>query len=390
MGANERSEVISFLSKDYAVDHEKIKNAITKYEKNQQAFPDLTIATKPHYYDLLKSIGNLSNGVKFVCDFRADLLQEIKSKSEDLLPLRRLDNTAKDLLTLWFCNSNLRLERLTWKSPADILQKVAQKEAVHPVHGLIDMQRRVGPCRRCFVFMHESMPREPLVIVHVALMDKIADNLQDIIKRVQISAEDEEQANTAIYYSISSTQQGLSGIDLGNMLIKNVVLELQKETPQIHQHSTLSPIPGFRSWLIRVLKGHSEFGEVIDDKTIQLAQTETNITNSNDLKNLLLNEIESNNVPNFQNLTLHLCAKYLHQAKNASGYALNPVANFHLRNGAQMYRLNWGCDLSARGIQKSLGIMVNYKYNLEKVPTNSARYINGKYIDAHEQVINLL
>lgn len=170
------------------------------------------------------------------------------------------------------------------------------------------------------------------------------------------------------------------------MLIKNVVLSLQKDSSQIIQHSTLSPIPGFRSWLLRSLKGHSEFGEIID----HTALSNTSFNSPDSLKKILLQQIDANDFNSNEKVLLHLCAKYLYQAKAPNGYALNPVANFHLRNGAQLYRINWGADMSVRGLQKSLGIMVNYKYNLENVPRNSARYANEKWVDVNEQVLALL
>lgn len=245
----DREKFISFLASDCSVDHSLLKSAISKYERNSHAFPSVRDAATPVYSKIFQSIGNLDSGVKFVCDFRGDVLSFLKTdtaKQGDLLSLRRLESSLRELLTLWFCLSNLKLTRLTWETPADILQKVAKNEAVHPVQGLIDMQRRLGPGRRCFIFLHPSMPREPLVIVYVALTEAISDNVQKIMKEEDLSLEDEKKANTAIYYSITSTQPGLRGIDLGNLLIKKVAAELMKENPKIVNHSTLSPIPGFR------------------------------------------------------------------------------------------------------------------------------------------------
>jgi len=385
---NDKEKFISFLASDCSVDHSLLKSAISKYERNSHAFSNIRDAATPVYSKIFQSIGNLDSGVKFVCDFRGDVLDYLKTeaaKKGDLLPLRRLESSLRELLTLWFCLSNLKLTRLTWETPADILQKVAKGEAVHPVQGLIDMQRRLGPGRRCFIFLHPAMPREPLVIVYVALAEEISNNVQKIMKKEDLSLEDERKANTAIYYSITSTQPGLRGIDLGNLLIKKVAAELMKENPNIVNHSTLSPIPGFRSWLLRSLQGHSEFGDVLDDFVISKLRSFPALVNSTpvEMKRHLISLIETNDVSKYTKLEevlTYIAAVYLTKAKSPSGFALNPVANFHLRNGAEVYRLNFAADTSKRGIEQSLGLMINYRYVLENVAKNSASYVENQKI----------
>ncbi|KAE9551298.1 hypothetical protein FO519_005478 [Halicephalobus sp. NKZ332] len=369
-----KKNFISFLASDCSVDHSLLKSAISKYERNSHAFTNVKNAATPLYSKIFQSIGNLDSGVKFVCDFRGDVLEILKTESKDLDPLslRRLESSLRELLTLWFCLSNLRLTRLTWETPADILQKVAREEAVHPVHGLLDMQRRLGPGRRCFIFLHPAMPREPLVIVYVALTEEISSNVQKIMKEEDLSLEDEKRANTAIYYSITSTQAGLRGIDLGNLLIKKVAAELMKENPRIVNHSTLSPIPGFRSWLLRSLQGHSEFGEVLDEYAISKLRSFPGLVNTtpSEMKQHLISLIETNDISKYskiEEILTYFAAVYLTKAKSPNGFVLNPVANFHLRNGAEIYRLNFGADTSTRGINQSLGLMANYRYVMENV-----------------------
>ncbi|VDN27701.1 unnamed protein product [Gongylonema pulchrum] len=187
-------------------------------------------AARPHYFRLFQSIGNISGGVKRICSMRADVVEMLRASDltrTESAALRPLENCLRELLTLWFCQSNLSLRQLTFESPGDILEKVIKYEAVHPMTGLGDMQLRLGPNRRCFVFMHEAMAREPLVVVYVVFMKKIAKNLQDILDIAKMPA-DESVNNTAVFYSISSTQPGLRGIDLGNMLIKRDILDVAK------------------------------------------------------------------------------------------------------------------------------------------------------------------
>ncbi|CAJ0580523.1 unnamed protein product, partial [Mesorhabditis spiculigera] len=391
----EKLDLVLRLGKEAGINQNSLEGAISRFSKNNSLFLDVRSAATPAFHTLFQSIGNTEGGVRQICDIREFLLRQIrKADKADVAVLRRIEESCRELLTSWFCLSNLKLCRLTWESPGDIIQKVASYEAVHPVHGLLDIKRRVGPHRRCFYFQHEAMPREPLVIVHVALTDQIASNVQHITKEADLSY-DESRDNTAIYYSSTSTQKGLSGVDLGNLLIKSVVAELSREDPHIKTHSTLSPIPGFRAWLLRALKEPQSFGDVLDEFCLQelkrLAQKDVSVEEGG---RLLLNVLGSDRVEHqrievFKPLLMRLCATYLYKEKR-NGYALNPVANFHLRNGAELYRINWAADTSARGLFNSFGIMVNYRYRLEDVNSNSASYVNSKTIAVDPQVLNLL
>ncbi|CAJ0956841.1 unnamed protein product, partial [Mesorhabditis belari] len=392
-----KTKLLLELGQNAGVNHADLEGSISRYSKNNALFMDVRSAATPGFYTLFQSIGNVNGGVKHICDLREFLLDQIRIKStekSDLIVLRRLEETCRELLTSWFCLSNLKLCRLTWESPGDIIQKVANYEAVHRVHGLVDIRRRLGPHRRCFYFLHEALPREPLVIVHVALTDQIASNVQKITKDEDLNYP-EANDNTAIYYSITSTQKGLSGVDLGNLLIKSVAAQISKEEQQISTHSTLSPIPGFRSWLLRALKEPQNFGNVISDFCLEHL---TSITKQKVdpaqartlLLNLLCNErIELEKIEIVKPILQRLCAQYLCVEKR-NGYALNPVANFHLRNGAEVFRVNWRGDTSVRGLYNSFGIMVNYRYVLENVNTNSSNYVNKKVVAIDSQVKDLL
>ncbi|CAI5445916.1 unnamed protein product [Caenorhabditis angaria] len=385
-----RKSILVGLVNSYGVNKDALNHAISLYSKNDQMYPEVRNSATATYVKLIKSIGNLPDGVKQVCQMRSNILTFLKKSDLDkpsIQALRHIEFACRENLTAWFSLGNLKLERLTWSSPGDILQRVAEYEAVHPVRGLSDFRKRLGPLRRCFYFSHESLPRVPLVMVHVALVDEISDSVQEITKFGEPIGNEEDQT-TAIYYSITSTQAGLSGIDLGNMLIKRVAIQLQKDVPSVNVHSTLSPIPGFRPWLIRNLKGNSEYPSVVDDRVIQwvsgIAGKRVDQKEATDiLLNVISNEkTKKERLQEIRQILLYSCAHYLCKAKR-NGNALNSVTNFHLRNGAELYRLNWMGDTSHRGINNSFGIMVNYRYDLNRVHENSL-----EYTQKHEMAIN--
>ncbi|KAF6731260.1 Malonyl-CoA decarboxylase, mitochondrial [Oryzias melastigma] len=253
----DKVELLTKLSRDYGVDHKGASELAVKLLDTQlrdlatilQVEDRLRYSLTPRYKQLLCHISRVEGGVKFLVDLRADVLELITSKVSESPQIRELSSTLKSLLSEWFSVGLLRLERITWQSPCEILQKISQYEAVHPVRNWTDLKRRVGPYRRCYAFTHAAMPGEPLVVLHVALTEEISDNIQSIVREFATldSEEDVNKINSAIFYSISSTQAGLQGVELGNYLIKKVVRELQSEFPHMAQFSSLSPIPGFSS-----------------------------------------------------------------------------------------------------------------------------------------------
>uniref|UniRef100_A0AAZ3P6L7 Malonyl-CoA decarboxylase, mitochondrial n=1 Tax=Oncorhynchus tshawytscha TaxID=74940 RepID=A0AAZ3P6L7_ONCTS len=396
----EKSQLLAKLSHDFGVDHKGVSELAGKLLDTQQrdlatilqVEDRLRYSLTPRYKQLLNHISRVESGVKFLVDLRADLLEIISSKD--------LNGTLKSLLSEWFSVGLLRLERITWQSPCEILQKISQYEAVHPVRNWTDIKRRVGPYRRCYAFTHAAMPGEPLVVLHVALTEDISDNIQSIVREFATldSEEDVSKVNTAVFYSISSTQAGLQGVELGNVLIKRVVRELQSEFPHMSQFSSLSPIPGFSSWLQGLLSQHRKEGrvELLTDCEWGKVADVTNTTPDTNALDALRKLISTGDWTRSEHLVhilepalMRLCAWYLYGEKRR-GYALNPVANFHLQNGATMWRLNWHADTSPRGVANSCGIMVNYRYFLQETTSNSAAYMHNKIITATEQVLSLV
>ncbi|XP_071752970.1 malonyl-CoA decarboxylase, mitochondrial [Centroberyx gerrardi] len=405
----QKLDLLGKLSQDFGVDHKSVSELALKLLDTQlrdlatilQVEDRLRYGLTPRYKQLLNHISRVEGGVKFLVDLRADVLEIISAKASESAHIRDLNCTLKSLLSEWFSVGLLRLERITWKSPCEILQKISQYEAVHPVRNWTDIKRRVGPYRRCYAFTHAAMPGEPLVVLHVALTEDISDNIQSIVREFATldSEEDVNKINAAIFYSISSTQAGLQGVELGNYLIKRVVRELQSEFPHMAQFSSLSPIPGFSSWLQGLLSQYRKEGrgsDLLSEQEWREVEQATDAAPGAAALDALRKLIGAGEWVRSERLArvlepalMRLCAWYLYGEKRR-GYALNPVANFHLQNGATMWRLNWHADTSPRGVANSCGIMVNYRYFLSETPKNSALYLQNKVIAASEQVLGLV
>ncbi|KAG8232759.1 hypothetical protein J437_LFUL013004 [Ladona fulva] len=420
---NHKSSFLRVLAHDYAVNHDEAREAakllvngkdldekqVLQYEDN------LKNIITPNYNWFFHHVGRLDKGVKFLVDLRTDVLDTLSTIDVNDLAkpyLTQLNSNLRDLLALWFSVGFLSLERVTWASSCDMLQKISDYEAVHPMRNWTELKRRVGPNRRCFVYTHGSMPGEPIVVLHTALTDEIPSTLRTVVTPASTSrmsvdasagmgahhqADNLVHTKAAIFYSITSTQKGLQGIELGTYLIKRVVSELQSEFPHMKKFSSLSPIPKFRQWLLDKIKNLSEGDETdlftVDE--INLLRKEMEKSHPGDSWNAF-KEIFNNNSWALDALLLmlletplmRLCARYLYLEKKR-GAALDPVANFHLRNGAMMWRLNWKADMTSRGLDSSFGIMVNYRYFLDNAEKHSRMYLEDREIACSDQVRHL-
>ncbi|XP_021486745.1 malonyl-CoA decarboxylase, mitochondrial [Meriones unguiculatus] len=404
--AAQRAELLGRLAQGFGVDHGQVaKESAGVLQLHQQsrevavlmqAEDRLRYALVPRYRGLFHHISKLDGGVRFLVQLRADLLEAQSLKLVEGPHVREMNGVLKNMLSEWFSSGFLNLERVTWHSPCEILQKISECEAVHPVKNWMDMKRRVGPYRRCYFFSHCSTPGEPLVVLHVALTRDISSNIQGIVKECPPSeTEQKNRIAAAVFYSISLTQQGLQGVELGSFLIKRVVKELQKEFPHLEAFSSLSPIPGFTKWLLGLLnmqgKEHGR-NELFTDSECKEISEVTGDPVHESLKGFLSSGewVKSEKlVQALQGPLMRLCAWYLYGEKHR-GYALNPVANFHLQNGAVIWRINWMADSSLKGLTSSFGLMVNYRYYLEETVHNSIAYLGAKSIKASEQVLSLV
>jgi malonyl-CoA decarboxylase len=330
----------------------------------------LRAALEPPRITLMRQFNALPEGVKFLVDRRAELMD---FGAQDPL-LHGLEEELKRLLANWFDIGFLELKRITWESPAALLEKLMVYEAVHEIRGWTDLKNRLDADRRCFAFFHPRMPDEPLIFVEVALVAGMAGNIHALLDETAPIG-DPQAADTAIFYSISNCQRGLAGISLGDFLIKRVVDALAGELPRLKVFATLSPVPGFRGWLDRQAETapHGLFlpGERATTEALDAGATGFEPA-------VLLYRPNWHEDPAavaaLRDPLLRLCARYLLHERAANGRALDPVAHFHLSNGARVERLNWLGDVSAKGVHQSAGIMVNYLYRSADIEANHEAY----------------
>jgi malonyl-CoA decarboxylase len=339
---------------------------------------------------LLTQFNGLPDGVKFLVDMRAELIPLARTDPA----LRALERDLRSLLASWFDVGFLELRRLTWdNAPAALLEKLIAYEAVHAIASWDDLKNRLDSDRRCFAFFHPKMPNEPLIFVEVALVNGMADNVQTLLDE-KAPVLDPRVADTAIFYSISNAQKGLAGISFGNFLIKRVVDSLSNEFKGLKTFATLSPVPGFRAWLERTLaEGDPTLLLPAERKAISAAGGR-----ARGAKGMLKVLLAEGTWPKEPALAaalraplLRLCARYLVQEKATDGKrALDPVAHFHLSNGARLDRLNWMADLSEKGLEQSAGVMVNYLYKLSEIDDNHEAYTGAGEVIVSSAVKGLL
>jgi len=390
-----KERFLKLLAKEFNVDHDSVNlaleslrsfKAVVGRDKLEQSLRNTLVAPR---VKLLTQFNALPEGVKFLVDMRADLLSLIKKNHE----LKGLDNDLKDLLKSWFDVGFLELKQIKWdQSPAALLEKLIAYEAVHAIESWDDLKNRLDSDRRCFAYFHPRMPNEPLIFVEVALVNGIAGSVQALLD-ASAPVVDPNHADTAIFYSISNAQKGLAGISFGNFLIKGVVAELAKEFKNLKVFSTLSPIPGFRSWLNKVIsQGQLNFLKPSERKALNIAMGRKWGTKGG-LKATLVNNdwCTNENLSNaLQKPLQRLAAQYLTTIKTNDGRVSDQVAHFHLSNGAIMERLNWMGDTSEKGIKQSAGLMINYLYNLDRIEDNHEAYSGSRQVKTSSSINNIL
>jgi malonyl-CoA decarboxylase len=317
-------------------------------------------ALEPPRLRLLTQFTAIPDGVKFLVDLRAFLMGRVKGDPR----FAALEADLRGLLASWFDVGFLELRRITWDSPAALLEKLVGYEAVHEIRGWRDLKDRLDSDRRCYAFFHPRMPAEPLIFVEVALVEGLADSVQRLLDQ-KAPVLDPAGADTAIFYSISNCQRGLAGISFGNFLIKRVVDVLSLEFRNLKAFATLSPIPGFRRWLDARVKDDTG-GLLTDDEANSLRAAMPDAeTGSAALTAIIARRgwlRDANLKKPAEPVLIRLCARYLLTEGNARR-AADQVAHFHLSNGARIERLNPEADISEKGLKESAAIMVNYLYD---------------------------
>ncbi len=376
-----RERFLTLMAKEFGPNKDEINEAAQKLIDSDEdlrgaAEKELKAALVAPQHRLLTQFNALPDGVKFLVDMRAELLTLAK-KDKDI---KALEQDLKNLLISWFDVGFLELRRITWNSPAELLEKLIAYEAVHAIQSWDDLKNRLDSDRRCFAFFHPRMPDEPLIFVEVALVSGMSGNVHALLDE-DAPVLDPVLADTAIFYSISNAQQGLAGISFGNFLIKKVVDRLSRDFPNLNNFATLSPVPGFKRWLDKML-AEGEPDLLLPQERDVLKNLNVSPGGKGSLKAVLELEdwYENPEISTaLQHILMRLCARYLMNEKRGQGRTMDPVAHFHLTNGARMERLNWLADVSVNGVKQSAGMMINYRYVLREIDSNHEAYSgNGK------------
>jgi malonyl-CoA decarboxylase len=367
-----RHAFLKLIAHEFGPDPRQVASAHEAYQAaigtpgQWDAEARLRTAMRSRRLRILTQFNAIPQGVKFLVDMRADLLRFL---AEDPL-LKPLDRELETRLSAWFDVGFLELQRITWTSPAALLEKLVQYEAVHEIRSWEDLKNRLDSDRRCYAFFHPRMPLEPLIFVQVALLEEVADNVQRLLD-IAAPLADASRANTAIFYSISATQEGLRGVSFGNFLLKRVIDDLKRDFPRLKTFATLSPIPGLVRW---VQRNPEEFtGAITPADWKHLAALGVNEAASPVLAAMLEGDAAWLQDEALQEALreplLRLAARYLLDARRGDK-PVDTVARFHLGNGALVERLNWLADKSDKGLKQSWGMMVNYLYAPDHIEAN--------------------
>ncbi len=337
------------LLKNYDIDTKVLLKDVKNYSsnKNTENFEKIRISSEPGWIELFRRLNSSSNGTYRLVKLR----ERIRSLNDE--ELKTFDLRLLKLFKYWFNPSFLVLEKIDWETPANILEKIIEYEAVHEINSWDDLRARLAPIdRQCFAFFHPLIPNDPLIFVEVALTTGIPKSIQKIIKldRQEIEIED---ANTAIFYSISNCHNGLLGISFGNFLIKQVASNLKRELPDLNQFMTLSPLPGFMKWM-------EEYSPISFERC-----SEKNCDDEELIKNAV---------------------KYLTKSERKDGMPNDPVGRFHVGNGASLERINLNADMSEKGLSQSYGIMANYMYDLAVVEQNHEIFFKDKVVPVSKEI----
>ena len=350
------------IDKKYKANSAQVNDAIKAYSQsqNEKNLSKLFMTAEGKRRELFRRMNIAPNGTSIIVKLREDLLNFLKTNKD----LEYLDFDLRHLFKAWFNPGFLKLERITWKTKALILEKIIKYERVHLMKDMNDLKRRLGEDRRFFSYFHPALEDEPIIFVQVALTKGLGKSIQEIMKP---STEGEKTYDTATFYSISNCQEGLSRVTLGHFLIKRVIYEIQEELPNIKNFGTLSPIPGFVDWF-----------NYLDENKIKNILGKSNA----DMSFLKSSDFKVGDVrvlSNKEDLT-KLVAHYLIKEKDSKGFPAGDVTRFHLRNGAMINDIVINANVSEAGFKRSFGVMVNYLYELNNIEKNHEEFVNKKKV----------
>ncbi len=367
-------DFFDYLSLQLSPDPKRVLQAAQAYAEapNAQHLIALTQVAEPPRQELLRRLNRTPGGTATLVRLRRTLLQRLGKRPEWMA----LEADLLHLFSSWFNPGFLQMRRVDWNSPAKLLEKIIHHEAVHAIDGWEDLRRRLQPDRRCFAFFHPQLPDEPLIFVEVALLPDMPGAIAPLIDKASAPLPP-ERFRVAAFYGISNCEPGLRNVSLGNFLIKSVAEQLQRELPRLRSFCTLSPIPGFAAWLLSNpdfatlpnLRRHAAADfEAAREHLLKLGDGELGALQRAATHEQMDKEAES--------ALLTLCAAYLlHLSPTPQG---DPVARFHLDNGARLERLNARGNMSAKGLKQSFGLMVNYLYDLDKIEASHEKFKQGE------------
>ncbi len=352
-----------FLAVNFLPEATRLKAAAKAYlnAPSPETVAELALASEPPRHELIRRMNVAPGATALLVRMREELLASLDKQPE----LKPLEQDLRRLLASWFNRGFLTLTRIDWSNSAAVLEKVIAYEAVHEIRGWDDLRRRLAPDRRCFAFFHPALPEEPLIFVEVALCQGLASKIAPLLS-ASAPIDDPTNADTAIFYSISNCQPGLRGISFGNFLIKQVVEELRAELPGLKRFATLSPVPTFRQWLTQQAAGE-----------LPASALDINWANAERLS------------PATKTTLQRLLATYL-TASNGGKGPDDPVARFHLGNGARLEQLHWAANLSPRGLTESLGMMVNYVYEPRSIEDNHEQFVTAGQVARSSEIDDFL
>ena len=369
-----KAAFFTFLLEEFCADPTALHEAASDYldHPGQSTLDALARAIESPRQEFFRRLNLAPGGTAEIVAMRADLLAHVKQQPE----LGAVDADIVHLFGAWFNRGFLVCRRIDWATPAAVLEKIIEYEAVHEIRGWDDLKRRLDPAdRRCYGFFHPSLLDEPLIFVEVALTRDMPASIQDLLD--EEATQQGKPPTTAVFYSISNCQKGLAGISFGNFLIKQVVTDLAREIDSLKTFVTLSPMPVFARWL--GLELGSETSSVLgEEQRRALAALDEEGWHEDKAA-----------VSGLRDLLMRLGAYYLSEARTPGGRLVDPVARFHLGNGARLERVNWLGDISEHGIAQSAGLMVNYLYDLDDIERNHEAFANDETVAAASAVQKL-
>ena len=364
------------LAQRFGPDAARLENAVAAWKENPNDTTAAAVhaASEPRRQELFRRLNLAPGGTVALVRMREQLMDALPHRDD----LAAVDEDFVHLFSSWFNRGFLVLRHIDWSTPAIVLEKIIRYEAVHAIHDWEDLRRRIDPPdRRCYAFFHPALVDDPLIFVEVALTRDIPGAIAPILA-TERTISDGDKNRTAVFYSISNCQRGLAGVSFGSFLIKQVAEEISREMPRLSTFVTLSPVPGFADWL----------------KRERAQESSPALTESDKATLSLLDEegwwFDAEKTEQLQDPVMRAAAWYFLRARNKRGGALDPVARFHLGNGARLERINWLADMSEKALAQADGLMVNYLYDLDEIEKNHEAYAEGRTVVASNTVQRLL